>query len=99
MYKDFKIAVVVPAFNEEVLIIETLESVPDYVDKIYVINDCSSDNTLSLLNIFSAKNNKIDVINHKVNCLYLVQKYYSLVCTANTQLSKRALMFMSLADI
>ena len=67
MYKDFKIAVVVPAYNEQLLIIETLKSIPDYVDKIYVINDCSSDNTLELLNTFSTKNNKVEIINHEVN--------------------------------
>ena len=45
MYKNFKIAVVVPAFNEEVLIAKVLTSMPEYVDKVIVVNDCSSDNT------------------------------------------------------
>jgi glycosyltransferase involved in cell wall biosynthesis len=40
MYRDKKIAVVVPAYNEEMLIKDTITSVPDYVDKIYAVNDC-----------------------------------------------------------
>ena len=45
MYKNFKIAVVVPAFNEEVLIAKVLTSMPEYVDKVIVVDDCSRDNT------------------------------------------------------
>jgi len=45
MYRGKTISVVVPAYNEEELIIPTLESVPDYVDSIFVINDGSTDST------------------------------------------------------
>jgi len=34
MYKGKQIAVVVPAYNEELLIGRTLDTMPDYVDKI-----------------------------------------------------------------
>ena len=45
MYKKHTISAVVPAYNEELLIGKTLTSIPDYVDKIYVIDDGSVDST------------------------------------------------------
>ena len=39
------IAVVVPAYNEERQIRQVLETMPDFVDRIIVVNDCSTDNT------------------------------------------------------
>ncbi|MBN2239594.1 MAG: glycosyltransferase family 2 protein [Dehalococcoidales bacterium] len=45
MYKGYKLGIVVPAFNEEKLIEDTLKNLPDYADKIYVVDDASTDNT------------------------------------------------------
>jgi glycosyltransferase involved in cell wall biosynthesis len=67
VYKDHKIGVVVPAYNEELLIIETLEGVPDYVDEIFVINDASTDNTLELIQEQQEKDDRIVLINHEKN--------------------------------
>ncbi|MGD0021421.1 MAG: glycosyltransferase family 2 protein [Smithellaceae bacterium] len=39
------VAVVVPAYNEEKQIGQVLETMPDFVDRIIVVNDCSPDNT------------------------------------------------------
>jgi glycosyltransferase involved in cell wall biosynthesis len=39
------VAVVVPAYNEETQIGQVLETMPDFVDRIIVVNDRSSDNT------------------------------------------------------
>lgn len=44
-YRGKLIAVVVPAYNEEQLIGETLDGVPDYVARIYAVDDGSSDRT------------------------------------------------------
>jgi glycosyltransferase involved in cell wall biosynthesis len=41
--------VVVPAFNEEQQISKVIEGMPDFVDKIVIINDCSKDKTLSVV--------------------------------------------------
>ena len=39
-----------PAFNEELLIKKTIDSVPDFVEKIIVINDKSTDKTEEVVN-------------------------------------------------
>jgi glycosyltransferase involved in cell wall biosynthesis len=39
------IAVVIPAYNEQKLIRQAIDNVPDYVDKIVVVDDFSSDDT------------------------------------------------------
>lgn len=45
MYRDHTIGVVVPAYNEEGLIGTVIKMMPDCVDSIYVIDDCSPDET------------------------------------------------------
>ncbi|MFH1481460.1 MAG: glycosyltransferase, partial [Pseudomonadota bacterium] len=49
MYLEKSIAVVVPAFNEEKLISQTLSDIPQLVDRVIVVDDASTDNTLKVL--------------------------------------------------
>jgi glycosyltransferase involved in cell wall biosynthesis len=67
MYNDKKIAVVVPAYNEERLIGKTLSTMPSFVDTIVVINDGSSDSTGSLVEQAIQKDSRIVHIENQQN--------------------------------
>jgi glycosyltransferase involved in cell wall biosynthesis len=45
MYRGHSIGVVVPAYNEEGFVGEVIDTIPEYVDRVYVIDDCSTDGT------------------------------------------------------
>ena len=49
MYEDRRIAVVVPAYNEETQIGKVIETMPDFVDRIIVVDDCSKDKTAEIV--------------------------------------------------
>lgn len=50
MYKDHKISVVIPAYNEEAFIGDVITNIPDYVDNIFVVDDASTDKTSESVN-------------------------------------------------
>ena len=52
MLKNKTIAVVIPAYNEETQIKDVIESMPDFVDRIIVVNDCSKDKTSEIVKTF-----------------------------------------------
>ncbi|NTW31450.1 MAG: glycosyltransferase [Bacteroidetes bacterium] len=64
MLNNKTIAVVIPAYNEEKQIGEVIETMPDFVDRIVVVNDCSTDKTEDIVrNYFEKKeNNGSDII-------------------------------------
>ena len=49
MYKGKTVAVVVPAYNEEKQIGMVIESMPAFVDRIVIVNDCSTDETAEVV--------------------------------------------------
>jgi len=49
MLNNKTVAVVVPAYNEESQILQVLESMPSFVDRIIVVDDCSTDRTASVV--------------------------------------------------
>ncbi|MFH0913730.1 MAG: glycosyltransferase [Chloroflexota bacterium] len=53
MYQGKKVGVVVPAYNEEKLIGPTLETIPAFVDRIYMIDDGSTDATPEVIRRFT----------------------------------------------
>jgi len=67
MYLEKSIAVVVPAFNEEKLISQTLSDIPPLVDRVIVVDDASTDNTLTVLEGIAEKDDRVHLIHHRVN--------------------------------
>ena len=67
MYREHSVAVVVPAYNEELLIRDTLSSIPAFVDRIYVVNDGSLDKTQVIIEEISQKDTRIVPILHEKN--------------------------------
>ena len=67
MYREHRIAVVVPAYNEELLIGPTLDTIPGCVDRVYVVDDCSTDGTATELGEHSARDPRIVPLRHETN--------------------------------
>jgi glycosyltransferase involved in cell wall biosynthesis len=67
MYKDRTVAVVVPCYNEESQIGTVIESMPKFIDKIVVIDDYSTDNTISTVESYLSINSKLVLLKHKNN--------------------------------
>jgi len=67
MYKQKSTAVVIPAYNEEKLIGDTLKSLPSFIDKIYVVNDGSKDKTAEIVEGLSKSDSRIVCLQHKTN--------------------------------
>jgi len=65
MYKNHKVSLVVPAYNEQKLIKQTISKVPKCIDKIIVIDDGSTDNTVKVIK--SVKDKRIKLIKHGEN--------------------------------
>jgi glycosyltransferase involved in cell wall biosynthesis len=47
MVEGKRVAVVIPAYNEETLVGVTVAGIPEYVDRIYVVDDHSTDGTVA----------------------------------------------------
>jgi glycosyltransferase involved in cell wall biosynthesis len=68
MYNNFKIGIVIPAYNEDGLIVDTLMGIPVYVDEIVVIDDNSKDNTLKDIQNCQKIDNRIISLPNSDNC-------------------------------
>jgi len=68
MYRGTTIGVIVPAYNEEELIGRVLETMPEYVDKIIVVDDASDDHTSVVVRSYeSSLSGRLALIRHEVN--------------------------------
>ena len=67
MYREKIVAVVVPCYNEKSQIGTVIESMPEFIDKIVVIDDYSTDNTISTVESYLTKNSKLVLLKHKNN--------------------------------
>lgn len=65
MYKGKRVAVVMPAHNEEKLIARAITSVPEFVDHIVVIDDASTDETAK--RAMATGDPRVHLIEHEAN--------------------------------
>ncbi len=70
MMTDKLVSIVLPTYNGQKYIKEAIESVINQTYKnweLIIVNDCSSDNTLQIINEYALKDNRIRVISNSVN--------------------------------
>jgi glycosyltransferase involved in cell wall biosynthesis len=67
MYRGHLIGVVVPAFNEWELIHETLVAIPSYVDRIYAVDDGSTDGTGAVIEKLQEIEGRFVCLRHERN--------------------------------
>ena len=65
MFEGKRVAVVVPAYDEERLVVETLHGIPELVDRVYVVDDGSRDGTSAAAT--AVGDPRVDVISHGRN--------------------------------
>ena len=66
MYKNKRIGVVVRAHNEEKFISSVVNSIPIFIDRIYLVNDASTDGTLDIIQNLAKQDGRIVIINNKI---------------------------------
>jgi len=69
MYKEKKVCVVVPAYNEGTQIGKVIETMPDFIDRIVIVDDCSRDNTVEAVKHYqqNQNNSRVVLICHEIN--------------------------------
>ena len=67
MYKGKRIALTIPAYNEERLIGPTLEGVPEVIDRVFVVDDTSQDRTCEIILEHASRDPRIELIRHETN--------------------------------
>jgi len=67
MHRDKTISLVIPAYNEEKLIVPTLQSVPELIDNIYVVDDGSKDGTCDRVRQQALADPRVQLIEHGHN--------------------------------
>ena len=65
MYHGARIAAVVPAYKEEKMIATVISTMPDFVDFIVIVDDCSPDQTSAVVNLIA--DDRVTLIRHEVN--------------------------------
>jgi len=67
MLEGKKVGVVVPACNEEKMIRQVIDTMPSFVDRIIVVDDCSQDRTQLEVESYEGEGSRVDLIRHNQN--------------------------------
>lgn len=67
MYRGLKVAAILPCYNEEKLITKTVNTLPEFVDEIIVVDDKSTDSTWDVIQKLAKKNKKVVPIHLPTN--------------------------------
>ncbi len=67
MYKGRQVCVVVPAHNEESQIGKVITTMPEYIDKIVIVDDFSIDKTVKTVKQYQKDYDSIELIEHSFN--------------------------------
>lgn len=67
MYKEKSVSVVVPAYNEGTQIRQVIETMPDFVDFIVIVDDKSRDNTREVVQDCQRQHPRVVLLAHEVN--------------------------------
>ena len=65
MVEGKRVAVVVPAYDEALLVAETIRGIPDFVDLVVVVDDCSTDDTAEQAR--ATGDQRLEVLRHEEN--------------------------------
>jgi glycosyltransferase involved in cell wall biosynthesis len=65
VFRGAIVAAVVPAYKEELMIHRVIDTMPDYVDHIVIVDDCSPDRTSDVVR--QSTDPRVDLIRHEVN--------------------------------
>ncbi|HYD48391.1 MAG TPA: glycosyltransferase family 2 protein, partial [Terriglobales bacterium] len=65
MYREQRVAVVMPCYNESAMVADVIRGIPPLVDHIFVVDDCSPDNTAAAAG--AVGDPRVDVTRHQRN--------------------------------
>lgn len=81
--KKQTVSVVMPVYNQEMLVLRALFSIPEIVDEIIICNDGSTDGSLELIKEWAKGRKNVKVLSHKKNrgVGYTLNKCYEKIST------------------
>ncbi len=67
MYKEKSVCVVIPAHNEATQIGKVIETLPDFVDHVVIVDDASADDTVAVVRQYQQAQDRITLLTHESN--------------------------------